>query len=166
MGIKAYYANRQLVNSSLISRNSKLQIYRTSVRPVVTCGSESWTLTVGNTIGNTNNNNKCIKEKIMMGNKACYANRQLVNSSLISRNNKLQIYRMMVRPAVTCGSESWTLTVEEERELAVFERKILRKIYGPMKENEIWRIRRNDELEAIIKGGGDMVRFIKCQRIR
>jgi hypothetical protein len=32
-------------------------------------------------------------------------------------------------------SESWTLTMEEERLLAVFERKILRKIYGPVKEN-------------------------------
>jgi len=34
--------------------------------------------------------------------------------------------------------------MEEERALAVFERKILRKIYGPVKENELWRIRRND----------------------
>ena len=59
---------------------------------------------------------------------------------------------------------SWTLTMEEERALAVFERKILRKIYGPVKENELWRIRRNDELEAIIKGE-NIVRFIKCQRI-
>ena len=55
--------------------------------------------------------------------------------------------------------------MEEERALAVFERKILRKIYGPVKENELWRIRRNDELEAIIKGE-NIVRFIKCQRIR
>ena len=55
--------------------------------------------------------------------------------------------------------------MEEERALAVFERKILRKIYGPVKENEFWRIRRNDELEAIIKGE-NIVRFIKCQRIR
>ena len=44
--------------------------------------------------------------------------------------------------------------MEEERTLAVFERKIPRKIYGPVKENELWRIRRNDELETIIKGGG------------
>jgi len=92
------------------------------------------------TIGNTNNNNKCIKERIMMGNKAYYANRQLINSSLISRSNKLQIYCMLVRPVVTYGSESWTLTMEEETALAVFERKILRKIYGPVKENELWRI--------------------------
>jgi hypothetical protein len=120
---------------------------------------------LGNIIGNTNSNNKCIKERIVMGNKAYYANRQLVNNSLISRNSKLQIYRTLVRPVVTYGSESWTLTAEEERALAVFERKILRKIYGPVKENELWRIRRNDELEAIIKGE-NIVRLIKCQRIR
>ena len=41
--------------------------------------------------------------------------------------------------------------MEEERTLAVFERKILREMYGPVKESELWRIRRNDELEAIIK---------------
>jgi hypothetical protein len=110
---------------------------------------------------NTKNNNKCIKERIMMGNNAYYATRQLVNSSLIPRNSKLQIYRTSVRPAVTCGSEPWTLTVEEERALALFERKILREIYGPVKGNELWRIRRNDELEAIIKGE-NTVRFIKC----
>ena len=55
--------------------------------------------------------------------------------------------------------------MEEERALAVFETKILQKIYGPVKENELWRIRRNYELEAIIKGE-NIVRFIKCQRIR
>jgi hypothetical protein len=65
-------------------------------------------------IGNINNNNKWIKERIMMGNKASYANRQPVNSSLISRNSQLQIYRTAVRPVVTGGSESWTLTVGEE----------------------------------------------------
>ena len=52
---------------------------------------------------------------------------------------------------VTYGSESWTLIMEEERALAVFERKILWKICGPVKEKELWRIRRNDELEIIIK---------------
>jgi len=55
--------------------------------------------------------------------------------------------------------------MEDERALEVFERKILRKIYGPVKENELWRIRRNDKLEVIIKGE-NIVRFIKWQRIR
>ena len=108
---------------------------------------------LGNIIGNTNNNNKCIKERIMMGNKAYYANRQLVNSSLISKSSKLQIYRMLEHPVVTYGSESWTLTMEEERALAIFERKMLRRIYGPVKEKELWRIRQNDDLEPINQGG-------------
>jgi len=101
---------------------------------------------------------------VMIGNKVYYANRQLFNSSLISRNSKLQIYRTLVRPVVTYGSESWTLSMEEERTLAVLERKILRKIYGPVKENELWRIRRNDELEAIIKGE-NIVRLLYCSQI-
>jgi hypothetical protein len=54
---------------------------------------------LGNIIGNTNNNNKCIKERIMMGKKSCYANRQPVNSSLISRESKLQIYRTFGTPS-------------------------------------------------------------------
>jgi hypothetical protein len=43
--------------------------------------------------------------------------------------------------------------MEGKRVLAVFERKILWKIYGPVKENELRRIRRNVELEDRIKGG-------------
>jgi hypothetical protein len=101
----------------------------------------------------------------MMGNKAYYANNYLVNSSLISRSSQLQIYRTVVRPVVNYGSESWTLITEEERILAVFERKILRKIYGLVKENELWRIRQNNELEDMIKGE-NIFRFIKSQRIR
>jgi hypothetical protein len=106
-----------------------------------------------------------LKERIMMGNKAYYANIQLFNSSLISRSSKLQIYHTLVRPVVTYGSESWKLTMEGDRALAVFERKTLRKIYEPVKGNESRRIRQNDEFEAIIKGE-NIVKFIKCQRIR
>jgi hypothetical protein len=35
---------------------------------------------------------------------------------------------------------SWTLTIEKERTLAVFERKILPEICEPVKGNELWRI--------------------------
>jgi hypothetical protein len=47
----------------------------------------------------------------------------------------------------------------------MFERKIIRKIYGPVMENNIWRIRHNEEINALLKGE-DIVRFIKSERIR
>jgi hypothetical protein len=39
------------------------------------------------------------------------------------------------------------------------------KLYGPVKENNVWRIRYNEELNTLLKGE-DIVRFIKSQRIR
>ena len=49
--------------------------------------------------------------------------------------------------------------------LRIFERKILRKIYGPVQEGGTWRIRYNEELNRFIKGK-DIVKFIKAQTIR
>jgi len=42
---------------------------------------------------------------------------------------------------------------------------MLRKIYGPIQEGDIWRIRNNEELNRSINGE-DIVKFIKAQRIR
>jgi hypothetical protein len=49
--------------------------------------------------------------------------------------------------------------------LRIFEGKILRRIYGLVREGDIWRIRNNEELNRSINGE-DIVEFIKAQRIR
>ncbi|PSN32606.1 hypothetical protein C0J52_26152, partial [Blattella germanica] len=46
----------------------------------------------------------------------------------------------LIRLVVTYGAETWTLTKEDQNTLRKFERKIMRKIYGPMMENGEWRI--------------------------
>jgi hypothetical protein len=57
------------------------------------------------------------------------------------------------------------LTVAEENALRMFERKIIRNIYGPVMENKIWRIRYKEEINALLKGEYTVI-FIKSQRIR
>uniref|UniRef100_A0A8D8T8C5 Uncharacterized protein n=1 Tax=Cacopsylla melanoneura TaxID=428564 RepID=A0A8D8T8C5_9HEMI len=44
-------------------------------------------------------------------------------------------------------------------------RKIVRRIYGAVQEDDTWRIRYNDEINNILHGE-DIVRFIKSQRLR
>ena len=41
-------ACRALMRSRALNRSSKLKIYKTLIRPVVTYGSEAWTLTLKN----------------------------------------------------------------------------------------------------------------------
>ena len=50
------------------------------------------------------------------------------------------------------------------QKLLVFERKVLRGIFGPTKENKIWRIKINEELDKLIKHG-NIVNYIKAQRL-
>ena len=50
------------------------------------------------------------------------------------------------------------------QKLLVFERKILRGIFGPTKENQIWRIKNNEELDRLIKHE-NIVTYIKAQRL-
>jgi hypothetical protein len=77
----------------------------------------------------------------------------------------MQIHKMLIRPVVTYGSETWTLTKSDQNLLRIFERKILRKIYGPIQEGDSWRIRNNEELNRSVNGE-DIVKFKRAQRIR
>ena len=57
-----------------------------------------------------------------------------------------------VRPIVTYGCETWAMIVTEQNRLLVFERRVLRKIYGPTQDNYgAWRIKTNEELRNVIK---------------
>jgi len=50
------------------------------------------------------------------------------------------------------------------QKLLVFERKILRRIFGPTKDDQIWRIKTNEELNELIKHR-NIVNYIKAQRL-
>ena len=58
------------------------------------------------------------------------------------------MYKTLVRPVVTYACETWVLKENIKTKLRVFERKGLRRIYGPTKEKDgTWRIKLNEELK-------------------
>jgi len=61
---------------------------------------------------------------------------------------------------VTYASETWVLKENIIKKLLIFERKILRGIFGPTKENQIWRIKNDEELDKLIKQE-NIVNYIK-----
>jgi hypothetical protein len=88
-----------------------------------------------------------------------------MRSRALNRSSKLKVYKTLIIPAVTRGIETWTLTGRNEQQLRTFERKILRKIFGVIQdENGIWRNRKNQELNEFIRNA-DIVRFIKSRRM-
>jgi len=54
---------------------------------------------------------------------------------------------------LTCVSETWTLTKRDRKQLNVFERKVYRRILGPVYDNEKenWKILSNKEIYASVK---------------
>ncbi|PSN37869.1 hypothetical protein C0J52_21336 [Blattella germanica] len=93
-----------------------------------------------------------IRNRIILGNKAYYANKSIFVSRLATKNTKFRLYQTMIRPVVTFACETWTLKKKDIKKLLIFERKILRKIFGPKKcVDGTWTIRTNDELNKIIK---------------
>jgi len=44
------------------------------------------------------------------------------------------IYRNIILPVVLYGYETWSLTLRKERKLRVFENKVLRRIFGPRRD--------------------------------
>jgi len=49
--------------------------------------------------------------------------------------------------------------------LMIFERRILRKTFGPVRETDGWRMRTNCKLNKLLEGD-NTVRFIKAQRFK
>ena len=72
----------------------------------------------------------------------------LLSSSLLSKNLKIKIHRTIILPVVLYGCETWSLILRVERRLRVFENRVLRRTFGP-KRDEVtgeWRKLHNGNL--------------------
>jgi hypothetical protein len=77
------------------------------------------------------------------------------------------IYKTIILPVVLYGCETWSLTSREEHRLRVFENRVLRRTFGP-KRDEVtgeWRKFHNGELHNLYSSP-DIIRQIKSRRMR
>jgi hypothetical protein len=89
---------------------------------------------LGTTLTNKNSIQEEIKSRLKSGN-ACYHSVQNhLSSSLLSKNLMFMIYRTAILPVALYGRETWSLTLREEHKLRVFENRVLRRVFGPKRD--------------------------------
>jgi hypothetical protein len=71
--------------------------------------------------------------------------------SSADKNIKIGIYKKIILPLVLYGYETWSFTLREGHSLRVFENRVLRRIFGP-KRDEVtgeWEKLHNEELHDL-----------------
>jgi len=106
---------------------------------------------LGTTLTNQNSIQEEIKSRMKSGN-ACYHSVQnLLSSSLLSKNIKIKIHRILILSVVLYGFETWSLTLRKECRLRVFENRVLRRIFG-LRRGEVtreWKKLHNEQLNDL-----------------
>ena len=110
----------------------------------------------------------CHREQwCVIGNACCYSVQNLLSSRLLSKNLKIKIYRTIILPVVFYGCETWSLTLKEERRVMLFENRVLRRVFGPKRDEATgeWRKLHNEELNDLYSVAS-IVRVVKSRRMR
>jgi hypothetical protein len=86
---------------------------------------------------------------------------------LLSKNLKIRIYKTIILPVVLYGCETWFLTLREEHRLGVFENRVLRRIFGPERDDVTgeWRKLHNEDLHDLYSSPS-IIRVGKLRRMR
>jgi hypothetical protein len=122
-------------------------------------------------LGTTLTYQNCIHEEIksiLNSGNACYhLVRSLLSSHLLSRNVKVKIYKTIILPVALYGCETWRLTLREEHRLRVFENRVLRRIFGPKRDEVMgkWRKLHNEELHNLYSSP-DIISQVKSRQMR
>jgi hypothetical protein len=79
----------------------------------------------------------------------------------------IRIYKTIILPVVLYGCETWSLTLREEHRLREFENRVLRRIFGPTRDEVTgeWRKLHNEELRDLYSSRS-IIRIIKSRRMK
>jgi len=121
---------------------------------------------LGTTLTNENSIVEEIKSRLKSGNVCYHSVQNLLSSRLLSKNLKIKIYRTVILSVVLYGCKTWSLTLQEERKLWVFENRVLRRTFVRRREEVTgeWRRLRNKELNDLYSSP-NIVRVIKSRRM-
>jgi hypothetical protein len=72
----------------------------------------------------------------------------------------MKLYRTLIRPFVIYAAETWTFNISDENAFRILGRKFIRKMYGPVSEDGVWRVKSNSEINSLLQGE-DIVRHAK-----
>jgi hypothetical protein len=96
---------------------------------------------LGTSLTNRNAIHEEIKSRLKSGNSCYHSMQNLLASRLRSKNTKIRVHRTVILPVVLFGCETWSVTLREEQRLRVFENRVLRRIFGPKRDEATgeWR---------------------------
>jgi len=86
---------------------------------------------------------------------------------VLPKNINIKMYRIIILPVVLYACEFWSHKLREERRLRFFENRVLRRIFGPKKDEVTgeWRKLYNGELKDLYYSP-NIFRMIKSRKMR
>ena len=101
---------------------------------------------LGTLITADNNTSAEINNRITLANRSYFGLVNILKAKNIKRKYKVIINKTLLKSVLMYGAETWVQSKPDELRLEFFERKILRRIYGPIYEGITWGSRYNEEL--------------------
>jgi len=116
-------------------------------------------------LGTKNSIQEEINSRLGSGNACSHSLQNRLSSSLQSKNTKIKIHSTKIVPVVLYVFAAWSLTLGEERRLRMSENRVLRRIFGPKRDEETgeWRKLHNEERDDLYSP--NIFRVIKSRRM-